>query len=571
MLRLGFTIFLTFLNVIWITYFIRFRMHPIQHTPQFELKIQNDAFDIQTIEFQKRTDKTHWQFENINHRWMLKSPIVWEANPLAISDFLQQITSLKPQLSFKVDPHTDLNAYGLSVPFLKLKCSTPEHTYLLQFGSPSQANGKVYILEVETNKIFITDANFLNCLNLSTEQWCTPTIFPINTLQNISFVTPTQKLYLNYNQGIWHLKIPTEIQANQQHVITICHQLIQLECLRFLSSSDVKNWLIPFSQDSNLYYLTLTNDKGSYTLKFLPYDEDQHLFVAQRNNEGPLFLFQSTFVERLLNPQETLRERTLFHIDLKQVKKIVYSNQAEQLVLQPITKNKWEILQNKNNNFIQAQKASLKHIEHFINSINDIYVENFIQDPIDLDQSKCFKLELHNESNTTLATFYSLKDNFYVKFDNEPTLFQLTTFNEKLFTQSIENFQDKTVWAWNTDERISNVTLSIPNEKKQIPVHLNQFDEKLLSQLTVKKWVDRDLKYPIFNPKYYILEIETTDSSNIVRTYTLQFLERINGNTQSGQYLSKKFILPQPWIDFLFRLTHLPYWNELSQKFHKNL
>jgi len=570
MLRFSFTIFLALLNILWITCFVHFRTKAIQNTPLIELKIQEDTFDIQSIDLQIRDNKTHFQFDKINDKWLVKNPITWEANPLAISDLLQNLNYLKPELSFKANTHEDLNIYGLSIPFITLKCSTSKHTYTLNFSDPLKANHKVYVLEVETNKIFILNSNFINCLLLSLEQWCTPSIFSFNSLQSLTFKAPSQKLYLDYNQGIWHLKIPSEIKANQQHVKTVCQQLLQLECKHFLTSDEVKDWFIPFSQDTHLYHVTINNDNASCTLKFLPYDEKNRLFVAQRNNSGPLFLFQSTFVERLLNPQETLRERILFNIDLQNTQKIIYENSDTLLTLQPLTENQWEVLQKGNDNFIQSQKASLNAIKRFVHILNNIYVENFIQSTIDFEHCKQFHLTLHEGDISTKATFFIYEKNFYAKFDNDPTLFQLTTLNEQVFKKTLEDFQDKTLWVWKPDEKISSVELLTP-KGNSIAIQLNDHDKAVLSRLTVKEWIDHDLKYPIFNHNNYTLIIETLDSANINQKYTLQFSERIGGNLQSGKYLSQRFLFPQEWIDLLFKFTHLPVWNKTFEDFYKIL
>ena len=87
MLRLGFTCFLLLLNGAWISIWLYIKSHPQNIPVNQELKIQQEAIHIQTINFNFSEPKTHIQFVKEDRLWKLIYPVEWEANPLAIDQF----------------------------------------------------------------------------------------------------------------------------------------------------------------------------------------------------------------------------------------------------------------------------------------------------------------------------------------------------------------------------------------------------------------------------------------------------------------------------------------------------
>ena len=564
MLRLGLTFFLLFFNILWMCFFVYVKNHTVTNRTPLELNIQKDVFNINQIEFHLGSEQQYLQLCKKGQDWHVNLPLKWEANPLTIGDFLHNFALVKPQLSFKLDTGDNLDHYGLSVPFCTLKCSTPLHTYILHFGNNTSVNGKVYVLEMETNKIFVLDASFLNCLLLPLEQWCHPMVFNVQNMQSINFESPIQKVYLSYLNGHWKLKIPQEVVADQQHVEVVCQQILQLEVTHFLSAEEAKPWVEKFTQDQNFYQLTLLTETDSNVLKIFPYNESKHQFVAQRNNEGPLFVFQSTFVERLLTPEDTLRERKLFQWKWSDFSKINYENKLGSFTLQPITSERWEVLHP--GSIDGTKRASLYDIRQLVRSLNDLYVEHFVKEPMEFSNADA-TISLHlQDGRVRHLCFYKKEDGVYLQEDGSGSLYRLTCVDEDLLTKTMEDFQNKTIWHWAKDEKLQKLTLVLKNTGQKFPIDLNKVDVRFLSRLTAHQWVKHAVTFPIFSPNIYELKIETLDDKKTIRRYTLQFSDRVSGTLQAGSYGGERFTFTQDWIDFLFELTHRPVWNRMKSE-----
>lgn len=565
MIRIGLTILLTLLNITWISFFVYVKSHPSDEKIQPTMTVQSHVFKFDSIEI-KFANQTPVVLTKKYNNWFLQSPIQWEANRMVLDNLLQTLANLNPIFSFKIDKTVDLSNYGLSFPFCILKCNMPEGSYTIHLGKVNEKSNKIYALEIGRNEIFVLDTKLSKTLSLTLEQWGNPFIFSCDRLTNIHFETNHQKLYLAYEQQKWQMKAPVVAATDQQHAEAICQQLLNLEYLHFLDATELEQWLPSFSKGNDNYRLTLQNESKSYVLNVLPYDLKTHTFMGQRNNSGPLFLFKSTVIERLLNPNETLRERVLFDFDLQDISKIVYTQGDSRFTLQPITNHKWEVVKNQYDIFIAAQKASLISIKNFIRTLNDIYVQDFIDKPIDLSDFKTTNIVITSAGVEENATFYTKDDFVYLKLDNDHTLFQLTLVNEDLFNKTFESFQNKTLWKWHPDETLAKISLW---EQGKPPVVINpkNIDTSVLSKLEVNQWITEDIKYPMFFNRTWFIRIETVDAKKVQRIYELKFNDRISGSLQSGQYLSEKFLFKQEWIDILFQLIYKPYWDKMSHYF----
>jgi|GEM_PF-6546428 len=565
MIRIGLTIFLTLLNVVWISFFVYIKSNPSNEKIQSTLSIQTQVFKFDSLEI-KFANQPPITLNKKDSHWFLETPIQWEANRMVIDNLLQTFANLTPIFSFKIDKTVNLSNYGLSFPFCILKCNTHERSYTILFGKANEENNKIYALETGCNEIFVLDTKLSNALSLTLEQWGNPFICSCDRLTNIHFETHHQKLYLTYEQQKWQMKAPVVAATDQQHVEAICQQLLNLEYFHFLDAAELDQWLPLFSQGNENYQLKLQNEAEICELNVLPYDLSNHIFMGQRNNSGPLFLFKSTVIERLLNPEETLRERVLFDFNLQTIDKIVYNQGDNQFTLQPITSHKWEVVKNQNDSFIGAQKASLNSIKNFIKALNDIYVEDFIDKPMDLTDFKVTNLIVTSGGIEKNATFYTKDELTYLKLDNEPTLFQLTVVDEALFNKTFESFQNKILWKWHPDETLAKISLC-EQGKSPVSINLQNLDTRVLSKLEVNQRITEDIKYPMFINRTWIMRIETVDTKKVQRIYELKFNDRMSGSLQSGQYLSEKFLFKQEWIDVLFQLVHKPYWDKMSNYF----
>ena len=568
MLRIGLTLFLTALNAIWITAFLYMRQHPTEEVVPQKLALQESALDVQKIEISFESRDVHVVLDKKGSNWFLQSPVQWEANVIAVDNLIQQFIFSRPKLSFKLQNTADLNRYGLTLPMCTLKCSTKDKTHTLFFGQIPNADN-IYVTESGTNEIFVFDAKFLDALSLPLEKWGHPFLFSFDDPVGITFDTPQKKLYICQEQGHWLFKSPISANVDQAHMEVVCQQLTHLEYVRFLTPEETKLWLSRFNQASENFQLTLQNREKSSTLELLPWDSEKTLYVAQRNHEGPLFLFNSNCIERLLNAQEILRERNLFNLKLQDLNKIVYEIPGHSITLQAIEDNKWELWNRAGLPTESTQKASNSSILSFLNELNALYVEKFIDEAIDLPEPPIADITLSFKDENRHFYFYKQGEDYYLKFEKEPTLFQLAIVDEDLFQKTLDDFRNCLIWDWSSDEKVASFKI-IASDGNVVNINPETVDVSLFSSLRAQKWLNGPVQYPLFNAPTYRLEIETVDEQQVRYLYKLEFSDRIGGNLQTARYRDEYFLLPQDWIEALFDILHRPFWESMARTFLMN-
>ena len=569
MLRLGLTCFLLLLNGAWISVWFYIKSHPQNISISPELKIQQEAIQIQAIDFNFSEPKTHIQLVKEDRLWKLTYPVEWEANPLAVDQFLKELALLKPLLAFDVKDKKDLENYGLTTPFCTIKCNTQEHTYLLQISTVHASNDKIYVFENETNKIFVLKPQFMESFCRSLEEWSKPFFCTLETIQTLAFDTPQSNLYLQKQAQDWFIKTPVEAKANSSHVETICTQLQTLELKHFLTPSELEKWIPQFASDTQTYHLKISDKQQSNLLKILPDTDvaDGKTYIAQRNETGPLFVFKSNVIERLLHAQETLRERNFFDFKLDTINKITYQRDALGITLQAISGEKWEVVETANDSFVQAQKAAPKAIKRFIRLINSLYVEKFLtpNELPSLETYTSFKLIVTADNKPYHCNFYYQDHTYFLQLENDAAWFQLTLVEPDLAELTAEQFQEKTLWQWEKDEKLVAVEWIKENgENVTVQTHFSAKQLQTLRFLQAKKWLKTPVDFHMVprNPQRIIFTTQTSTQEK--RSYELCFWERLNGDFQSGRYDDQTFTLSQDWIDTLFQITHKPYWDKMS-------
>ena len=565
MLRIGLTFFLMFLNTLWIVVFLYMKQHPVEEVVLPKLVLQESALDLQKIEISFEAKDSHIVLAKKGQQWYLQDPVQWEANPIAVDNLIQQFVFSKPKLSFKVQNPADLNRYGLALPLCTLKCSTNDKIHTLIFGQiPDVEN--IYVTEAGTNDIFVFGAKFLDALSLTPEKWGNPFIFPWDELRGIAFDMPQKKLYITQEQRRWFFKSPimATIDANRMEIVN--QQLMHLEYSRFLKTEETKNWLSRFNKNDEKYRLTLQYGEKTCMLELLPFGAEKEVYVAQRNQEGPLFLFKSNSIERLINAQETLRERNLFNLKIQDVNKITYRTPIQKMTLQAIEDNKWEIWNNADAPVGNTQKASVRSIRSFLNDLNSIYVEKFLDNVTDFPETPIADITLFFKDDNRHAYFYKQQDDYYLKFEKEPTLFQLAVVDESLFQKTLDDFRNCILWEWKPDEIVLSFKI-VASNGAVTHVKPEKVDIKTFSSLHAQKWLEGPLQYPLFNTLSYRLEVETVDAQQVHSLYKLEFFERIGGSLQTAKYRGEYFLLPQSWIDALFDILHRPFWERMAQTF----
>ena len=471
--------------------------------------------------------------------------------------FLQVLLTLKPKFVLKSDSAIDLSQYGLDPPLGTLTLRTSDETYKLTVGKATDEGEKMYLFIPETREIFSVNGEFLNLLKMPPVRWCFPYLLDLATLKTIALETVQQKVLLDRTGATWSLKLPLPVPIDTQKADALSQQLRHLKIERFLADEEAQPYRSAFSDAERTLRLILSNGKTTETLKLLPKENDPHTYVVQRNNETSLFLVKTDAVDRLLHAPETLCERMIFNLEFSQIRQIVCRRQGTRTILRPLDKNEWErsIHVETSDTLDQTQKIPAVRLQSLTDTLNMLCVKDFLPNAPNIADKTRLELEITTLDDTLSATVYYDENAAYVKLSNQPLWMQPTSFDPEFFQTYFEFSEDKTVWKFNSDERVVRVKLKSPF--KEVVETLNPADYKdvPLAHLEADRWLeDKDL--PTFSTDTYTLFITTENDAHIPKTYELTFSERIGGRLQIGGYAERKFAFTPEWTDFLFRITH---------------
>lgn len=557
MLRFCFSIVLTLLNTLWIALFAYQRFGDTSSSPEIHtLDFQRHLLDLQSVDVKFR-DGTSMCFGKTASEWRMTAPADAKAHPLVMDRFLQVLLTLKPKFVLKSDSAIDLSQYGLDPPLGTLTLRTSDETYQLTVGKATDEGERAYLFIPETREIFSVNGEFLNLLKMPPVRWCFPYLLDLATLKTIALETVQQKVLLDRTGATWSLKLPLPVPIDTQKADALSQQLRYLKIERFLTDEEAQTYRQSFSDTNQTLRLILSDGKTTETLKLLPKENDLHTYVVQRNNETSLFLVKTDTVDRLLHAPETLCQRMIFNLELSQIRQITCRRQGVSTTLRPLDKNEWErsVHVETSDPSIQTQKVPAVRLQSLMDTLNMLCVKDFLPNAPNIANKTCLDLEITTLDDTLSATVYYDENAAYVKLSNQPLWMQLTSFDPEIFQTYFEFSEDKTVWKFDSNERVVRVKLKSPF--KEVVETLNPADYKdvPLAHLEADRWLeDKDL--PTFSTDAYTLFITTENDAHIPKTYELTFSERIGGCLQIGGYAERKFAFTPEWIAFLFRITH---------------
>lgn len=556
MFHFGLTVILTLLNTLWIALFAYQRFGDTSSSPEIHmLDFQHHLLDLQSVDIRFR-DGTSMCFEKTASEWRTTAPVNAKAHPLVMDRFLQVLLGLKPKFTLKCDSATDLSKYGFNLPFCTLTLQTSDETYQLTVSKATDDSGKTYLLVPETREIFFVDDEFAKLLKAPLECWCSTYLLDLATLQTIALETAQQKVLLDWTGTAWSLKLPLSVPIDTQKADALSQQLRHTTVDRFLTDEEAQPYRQSFSDTNQTLRLILSDGQMTETIKLLPKESEPHTYIAQRNNDASLFLVKTDAVDRLLHAPETLCERMIFDLEFSQICQIVCHRQGTRTILHPLDKNEWERSVHAEADVpVRTQKVPAERLQSLTDTLNMLCVKEFLPNAPDLTGKKQTELEITTSNGTLSATVYYDEDTACVKLSDQPLWMRLTSFNPEFFQTYFELSEDKTVWKFNSDERVVRVRLKSPFEEVAETLSSADYRDVPLAHLEADRWLeDKDL--PTFPTDTYTLFITTENDAHIPKTYELTFSERIGGCLQIGGYAEKKFAFTPEWIDFLFRITH---------------
>ncbi|MDR1665451.1 MAG: DUF4340 domain-containing protein [Puniceicoccales bacterium] len=551
--------------------------------------------DVEWIEINGPEGEVH-RFERRSLRWEMIRPFRWPANAFAIEKLLSQIRFLEKEVSFPIgslkSSQQTLSDYGLSPPLLTLKLGIGEKELRLKMGQKTTVGNRLYVLNERDGQILAVKRENLNTLLMPKENWCSPSLFqsfPKN-IHTIQFKNKLLQVLLVQEGKQWSFKTPIAAPASRAHVELLLEELQDLSVSKFPE--------IPpdgmAEEDNETHHILLAGEEFNWKATFRALPNPPHTYYGKIEGYDRGFIVETYVIDRLVEAQETLRERRIWPTDSTDIQEITSVNGAEKVQLQRMPDGRWKIFDS-HRIPLGYDMADSQKIHRLLETLQLMTVKHFVRDLPTLADLNTFglgeecshRLVVKSSSGSNSLLFALKEGHLYAKWADSPSLFELHPSYQHYLQIDFSEYRDKTVWAWHDTEQLRKVEIShygqvlIRYTSHSAPPQWhcdvgNDPDHRGLDRVLkqARKWEAKNFLMGPIIPRWpliptdggvwpYLMKMETFDGTQ-VRHYDMLFSERLGASFQLGKYGQTLFTLPQNWIDTLFTLIERPQWDEFS-------
>lgn len=355
--------------------------------------------------------------------WMLTKPIMWPANPLAVSRMLFELQSLEHESSFLVrdlaKSSLSLADYGLDEPQLALTFTAgppqgaaggrPPSTSTLRVGDTARVGNRLYVLSPDGERIHVVGRSLIDSLALTLDQIRSDTLFniPLFEARSLSLQTAAPaslRIRLSRNGPRWSFEAPGPVRASKNDVELAINGLNTLVAKTLLDpatltpdQTGLANPTLRITLEGNGRRETLllgnpvTVETGAAPAAGAePASPAMVDYYGKMEDKEPVFIVAllEALSATLHNAQETLRDRRVLDFDPSVVTSITIvapnypglTLQRLETGRQPANTDPWQIAIHNADQALQTLPADLARVHRLNQKLYLLQVEKFVTD-----------------------------------------------------------------------------------------------------------------------------------------------------------------------------------------------
>ncbi len=327
-----------------------------------------------------------------NNKWNIVSPIKWRASHYVVNRIRNQLEFLDREASFSIEEVSKhgrtLADYGLDDPAFVFRYGNGEKMHTLKVGKGSTTGDKVYVYDMDTQKIVIANKDFVNGLIVDIESLRNHFVFDIEkpefevsafsirlpTRDSVGLKADLKRIGLKREMGKWKFETPIEANADSREVEAFLNDICQTKVVEFVDSSE--NTGIDISGVSESIMLEGTNRR----IELLLGDptKDGKFRYARLEGNPTIFLVDALPFKNLESKQNALREKSFFKFDINKVDGIDISKGDSRVVLRK-EKSNWTVIGGANGTSLTAS-ADYKLVNDLLMKLKEVRANQFVSD-----------------------------------------------------------------------------------------------------------------------------------------------------------------------------------------------
>ncbi len=326
------------------------------------VEIKSD--DVKSISVKSPAGKFRFG-RNAKNEWDITEPIKFPAHQNRVETILTELSLAR--IVSQIDDQAlenkeeSIKTFQLNEPAFTLTVNMEQKNYELSLGRKTAIEGSQYAIFKEDKKqrIVVIPDNFEPLLGFSLDEWRQQRVFDINP-EDISKVyakTSQEESEMVKVGENWELKKPLQTATDPDRTRTYLASLLNVEAVKFISDSSGD--LVKYGLNTPLTVVEIQTGKGPVQLKTgLPVEENGATVFAQVSGRDTIFSLEKSWVDRIANLLDDVRDRHLLDDIKATVEKIEIIRGKEEMVFTKETGSKDWVLDGAGSGKVKQSKIN---------------------------------------------------------------------------------------------------------------------------------------------------------------------------------------------------------------------
>lgn len=380
-----------------------------------------------------------WMIEKRAATWRITSPVLWPANPFAVSRILNQLQFLEEVTRFAVSDieqsGQSLADFGLDPPKATLTLHHRGAQSQIAIGQGTEVGNRLYVLSPDRANVVVVNRELLDSITFELEAMRSQEIFdiPLFETRSVSLKIGDLPVRIVRDGGGWKFETPVETTADTARVESAINRLTGMRLVDFSEEDQQVHGL-----ESPRMRLTLEGNNRRQTVIIGNRVEDnlQVLrYYAKLADSATVFVLSAGPLSDFFDSLDRLRERQFVQLERDAITSITISAGEQSTQLQKLEQGGWQVPVKDARRSFLVWPADPTVIDGLIEAILGLRAIVFVSDSpsaADLEsfgfnhpQRRVAIQAASQQSSILIGDFDGEEQALYVKIEEAPFVYQV--------------------------------------------------------------------------------------------------------------------------------------------------
>ena len=380
-----------------------------------------------------------WMIEKRAATWRITSPVLWPANPFAVSRILNQLQFLEEVTRFAVSDieqsGQSLADFGLDPPKATLTLHHRGAQSQIAIGQGTEVGNRLYVLSPDRANVVVVNRELLDSITFELEAMRSQEIFdiPLFETRSVSLKIGDLPVRIVRDGGGWKFETPVETTADTARVESAINRLTGMRLVDFSEEDQQVHGL-----ESPRMRLTLEGNNRRQTVIIGNRVEDDFQvlrYYAKLADSATVFVLPAGPLSDFFDSLDRLRERQFVRLERDAITSITISAGEQSTQLQKLEQGGWQVPVKDARRSFLVWPADPTVIDGLIEAILGLRAIVFVSDSpsaADLEsfgfnhpQRRVAIQAASQQSSILIGDFDGEEQALYVKIEEAPFVYQV--------------------------------------------------------------------------------------------------------------------------------------------------